>query len=84
MGQQVSKLQIALFAGLFAGLIFLVLFLGGYIKLGGKQIFKVNELTFWGVFDDQEVWDDAIGEFSRKHPGLDVIYKKTKVYGFYG
>src|SRR3989344_1294579 len=76
MGQQVSKLQIALFAGLFAGLIFLVLFLGGYIKLGGKQIFKVNELTFWGVFDDQEDWDDAIGEFSRKHPGLDVIYKK--------
>lgn len=57
-----------------------LLLLFGWLFLSRKKepISPIN-LSFWGVFDDSDVYEDLISAFKLEHPNVTIEYKKFDI-----
>ncbi|OGK16069.1 hypothetical protein A2774_01710 [Candidatus Roizmanbacteria bacterium RIFCSPHIGHO2_01_FULL_39_12c] len=72
---QENKNKYFIIAGLAAVfLIILIFFLR--LFLGGKPASKEVSLTYWGLWEEKEVFTPIIEEYQRKNPGIKINYQK--------
>ncbi len=67
-------------------IVFLILFLGiilGFFYLKGSFITKKGEsevvLTYWGLWEDENVMNSVLADFEKEHPQIKVKYSKKDI-----
>jgi multiple sugar transport system substrate-binding protein len=63
-------------------LIFAFLFTSGFgcklVDFRTRKAMKPKKLTFWGVFDDSDVYAPLIAKYKKIHPYISITYKKFR------
>lgn len=62
--------------GVSALIVFFIFFFAFWFLFHQKAKLSDIELSFWGLFDDSDVYQPLIEKFKKKYPNVDIVYKK--------
>lgn len=62
--------------GIIGGVIFILIFFIIFKLLAGRSQPKKIELTYWGLWDEKEVFQPLIDEYQRQHKNVSIKYEK--------